>query len=62
MHGKSLLVRPYLDFANEEELLRNVAKFQKKTEAGRPNELTEEFIVKTYKLSKRKENAFVDKL
>ena len=37
MHGKRLLVRPFLDFKLEEEHLRNVAMYEVKREAGVPN-------------------------
>lgn len=36
--------------------------YEKKKEVGVSNELSEEFIVKTYKLSKHKEYAFTEKL
>ena len=50
-------MRPFLDFAEEEELLRKVLKYEKQNEVGVRHELSEEYIKRTYKLSKRKEEA-----
>lgn len=36
--------------------------YEKQKDLGKLPEITEEFIIKTYKLSKRKEHAFCDKM
>ena len=58
-----MLVRPFLDFAEEEEHLRGLRQHEKTLDKGVEKEIAEEYIIKTYKLSKRKEHAFIaDKL
>ena len=56
--SKALLVRPFLDFQDEEEQLKKVAKYEEQKEKGTLPELSEDFIIRTYKLSKLKEHAF----
>ena len=77
MQHKRLLVRPFLDFKEEEQHLRNVVMYEKKgidnpnvlqgdsrmlLNMAEPLELSEEYILKTYALSKRKEHALSDAL
>ena len=48
-----------MDFADEEEHLRKRVAYQEHRELGKQTEISEEDILTTYKLSKRKENAFI---
>ena len=48
-----------MDFADEEEHLRKRVAYQKDRELGTRTDISEEDILTTYKLSKRKENAFI---
>ena len=59
LQPKRLQVRHFLDFADEEEHLRKRVAYQKDRELGTRAEISEEDILATYKLSKRKENAFI---
>ena len=59
LQPKRLQVRHFLDFADEEEHLRKRVAYQKDREVGTRAEISEEDILTTYKLSKRKENAFI---
>jgi len=62
LEHRRLLVRPFLDFTDDEERLRQIAMFEKKRDVGEVRELSKEYIIKTYSLSKRKENACIDQL
>ena len=42
--------------------MKKVVRYERQKEKGTLPELSEDFIIKTYKLSKRKEHAFVDRL
>ena len=57
-----LFVRPFLDFTKEEEQLRQVTKFEERKYAGQPTEYCDDFIIKTYRLSKKKEEALCETL
>ena len=57
-----MLIRPFLDFADEEETLRGLRQFEKTMDKGVEKEIAEDYIIRTYKLSKRKEHAFIERL
>ena len=57
-----MLMRPFLDFNDEEELLRETRQYEKSIDKGVEKEIAEDYIIKTYRLSKRKEHAFIETL
>lgn len=56
---KRLILRPFLDFNDEYEQLQEVVLNERTQDIGVEKELKEDYIVRTYKLSKRKEHAFI---
>ena len=57
---KRLIKKPFLDFSVEEKYLRGLRQYEKTNDLGLEKEVAEEYIIKTYNLSKRKEHAFTN--